>query len=125
MIRSQRTAKPSQIRAWILFLVFVGIYLIDTGRLWASPVWAGKIARETSLLMRTSVTDYPAGRIEKRFSELSSKKSRSETTPSALSASATCGLLFGNDQYQFASHIERSPCLLSISPPSDRAPPRI
>jgi hypothetical protein len=125
MTRLQQTAKPFQLRAWILFLAFVGIYFIDTGRLWASPVLVGKTVKQPGLLIRTSLTDSPVGRIEKRFSEVNSKKSRSATTPGALSASAISGLIIFSGQSQFASHIERSPSLISISPSSDRAPPRI
>jgi hypothetical protein len=125
MRQSHSQAKASQIRAIILLLAFAGIYLIDAGRLWASPARGGKTAKPQGYLIRTSLSESPVGRFEKRGSEIQSKKSRNETLPGAVCASANSGLRLFSGQFRFATHIERSPSLISISPSSDRAPPRI
>jgi hypothetical protein len=125
MTRSQQKAKPFQIHAMILLLVFAGIYAFDAGRLWASPVWAGKTPKQIGYLIRTSLTESPVGRFEKRLSETSNKKSRNEITPGTLAVTAASGFIAFNSRNRSAIHLECSTSLISSSSLSDRAPPRI
>jgi hypothetical protein len=123
MRQSQQQAKASQIRAMILLLVFAGIFCFDAGRSWISHARSGETPKPQGFLIRTSLSESPVGRFEKRGSENHSKKSRNESLQGALQASANNGLLALIGPYRFATHIERSPSLNSISPSSDRAPP--
>jgi hypothetical protein len=123
MNQSQSQARASQIRAMILLLAFTGICAVDAGRLWASPAKGGREPKPQGFLLRTSLSESPVGRFEKRGSELNSKKSRNESSPGALYASANSSLLRFYCLYRFATQNERSPSLTSISPSSDRAPP--
>jgi hypothetical protein len=125
MTQLQRKAKPFQIRAMILLLVFAGLYAFDAGRLWTSSGWTGKTPKQIGFLIRTSLAESPTGRFEKRVSEANNKKSRNETTPGALAANTTSGLIAFGGQHHSATHIERSPSLISFAPSRDRAPPRI
>lgn len=109
----------------ILLLVFAGIYAFDTGRLWAAPVWTGKLPKQIGFLIRTSLAETSVGRFEKPFSETNNKKSRNETTSGALAASTASGVIAFNGQSHSGTQIERLHSLISRSTASNRAPPRI
>jgi hypothetical protein len=107
----------------ILLLVFAICYLVEAGRLWALPVWSARMVKTQGYMLRTSLSESPVGRFEKRCSEGNSKKSRHETSPGSLNASDNSGLIVPAGHSCTTLCLERSPSLTGISPSSDRAPP--
>jgi len=121
----QKTTR-SRTHALMLFCAFVGVYLSSSVGLLILPARAEVTAPgQVSLLARLSLTDSAISRFQKLNPNLESKNQRRQE-PVAQPLSNTEPALPGlHNKLAFAFNGEQVYSLIAISPPSDRAPPRL
>jgi hypothetical protein len=125
MMRIRPKGNYFQAHNLILFCVLACVHLSSIGSLWALPVAVKSDAsNQIRVIAHSPSTNSEVDRPEKRTSSLESKNSRRYWPMASLPSSIRVEFLNAFGSRAISSQAERS-CYTAISPPSDRAPPRL
>ena len=118
--------KRSPVLAAVLFCALSSVYLSSSVGFLALPVRVESAAPDQiSFLAQLSLTDSAVGRLQKHGPGLESKAQRRQTPLAPLPSGSGPALLDARNEHHSAFQDERRYSLAAISPPSDRAPPRL